>query len=133
MKISQLVRRLATIVAILALLMASDPALAAVLFAPSQPCNCTMLFCPMHHPASSNSRVQTINCGPEGQSCSNSCSMSACNHMQFHAMFGTPLVLVGHLVTYSRDLMQPAPVSPSSLFNSEFRTPALPPPRPAFA
>jgi hypothetical protein len=121
------------VVAILALLMASDPTLAEVLFAPPQACDCNMLFCPMHHPASRNSGTQTTDCGANGQSCSDGCSMSACNGMQFHVMSWAPLVLVAPLTIHAGELMQPAPVLASPVFTSTFRVPASPPPRPAFA
>jgi hypothetical protein len=127
------VRRLATIVAILALVMASDPALAESLVTTPQQCYCNMPLCPMHHPASSNSKTQTTNCGTDGRPYSNHCSMSACYSMQFHVISWTALMLVAPLAIPAGELMQPAPVLASLVFTSAFRAPASPPPRPAFA
>jgi hypothetical protein len=129
MKIRQISRKLLAILALLALLVASVPALAESLSAPDLPACCNTAYCPLHHRQGVTFQQGTSDCGAHGQSAGNDCSMRACDVAPKPAVGTALFVLVAPIAIVYRISAEPAPILVSRFFPAPLNLPSTPPPR----
>ena len=78
-KLRNVVRKLAAIAALLALLLPGVSALAETLSAADLPACCNTIYCPLHHRQMSDLQRDKSNCDAMGSPGQNDCSMRACD------------------------------------------------------
>ena len=123
------VRKLAALVALVALLLPGVSALAGNLAAADLPSCCNTSYCPVHHQQSRDLQKDKSNCDTNGMPGRNDCSMRACDAPPNLAMGSSVFVLVTPVA-----LRRPAVVKATIISVTQFSpfvsaTPITPPPR----
>jgi hypothetical protein len=93
MDCKQMTRKIQAVVALVALLIASVPALAESLATPDLPSCCNTVYCPLHHRQARELQQDKTKCDSKGNPARNDCSMRACDPTPQPAM-GTALYLL---------------------------------------
>jgi hypothetical protein len=129
MKLGQIMRKLRIITALIALVLASIPALAESLSASELSSCCTTAYCPLHHRNIQDLQRDKNNCDSHGQSAGNDCSMRACD-MAPNPSMGTALfTLAAPMSIAFQTNVEPAPGLGSRFFPFHLNFPTTPPPR----
>ena len=122
-------RKLAAIVALLAMLLPGVSALAETLSAAELPACCNTAYCPVHHRQERNLQKDKRNCDAEGIPGQNDCSMRACDAAPNLVVGTTPFVLVTPVALRGPAVAEAAPALASQFFPYVATIPLTPPPR----
>jgi len=123
------VRKLATFVALVALLLPSISALAGTLSAADLPACCNTSYCPVHHRQAKDIQKDKSDCNAIGMPGHDDCSMRACDASPSPAVGTFAFVLVTPVALRSPAIAETAPSLASQFFSSASATPITPPPR----
>ena len=122
-------RKIAAILALLAMLLPGLSTLAETLSAATLPACCNTAYCPVHHRQYHDLQKDKKNCDSMGMPGQRDCSMRACDAPQAPAV-GTPLFVLTAPVTLSAPAVSQAAVSTAAPFvRFVFAVPLTPPPR----
>ena len=125
----KIVRKLAAIAALLALLLPGVSALAETNSAADSLACCNTAYCPVHHRQGRNLQRDKSNCDAKGIPGQNDCSMRACDSAP-NPMVGTAaFVLVTPVALRGPAIAEAAPALASLFFSSVAAIPLIPPPR----
>jgi hypothetical protein len=122
-------RKLASIVALLAVLLPGVSALAETLSAAELPACCNTAYCPVHHRQERNLQKDKRNCDAAGIPGQNDCSMRACDAAPNLVVGTTPFVLVTPVALRGPAVAEAAPALASQFFPYVATIPLTPPPR----
>ena len=122
-------RKFLAIVALLALLMASTPALADSLSVSELPACCHIAYCPMRHRQVRDIQEDKHNCDTTGKPARDGCSMRTCDTTTNQAVGTAPFVLVAPVEIFYKATVQDAPLLPARFFPFTVNIPTTPPPR----
>ena len=128
-KLRQIVRKLAAIAAILALLLPGISTLAGTLSATDLPACCNTAYCPVHHRQVRNLQKDKSNCDAMGIPGQNDCSMRACDAAPNPAVGTAAFVLVTPVALRDPAVAEATPVCTSQFFPYVATIPQIPPPR----
>jgi hypothetical protein len=128
-KLRKIVRKLAAVAALLALLLPGVSSLAETLSAADLPACCNTAFCPVHHRQGRNLQKDRSNCDAIGVPGQNDCSMRACDAAPNPAVGTALFVLVAPLALRGPAVAEAAPALASQFFNYVPAIPLTPPPR----
>ena len=122
-------RKLQAVAALLAVLLASVPALAESLSTPNLPVCCNTVYCPVHHRQVSQAQKDASNCDAQGNPMRNDCSMRACDTAS-PVLVGTAVyVLTAPLAMRAPASAEPARIQAPRFFPFVVSIPLTPPPR----
>jgi hypothetical protein len=128
-KLQKIARKLAAIMALLALLLPGFSALAETLSAADLPACCNTAYCPVHHRQVRNLQKDKSNCGATGTPGQNSCSMRACDAAPNSVVGTAAFVLVTPIALRGPAIAEAAPALASQFFPYVATLPLIPPPR----
>lgn len=129
MRLREMMRKLLTVVALSALLVASVPALAELLSASDLPACCNTVYCPMHHRQAGNPQGDKSNCDAKGNPMGNDCSMRACDTAPNPVVGTTTFVLVAPFAVRYPPSAEPLQIQAARFFPFIVSIPLTPPPR----
>jgi hypothetical protein len=129
MKFGQFARKLQAIAALLALFIATVPALADSLSSPDLSACCTTSYCPVHHRKAQDLQRDKNKCDTQISSADNDCSMRACDTAPTPAVGTALFVLAAPMSISYRAIAEPAPILISEFFPFHLNSPSTPPPR----
>jgi hypothetical protein len=129
MKLRENARKLLAVVALLALVTASTPALAESLSASDALACCNTAYCPVHHRQVRDLQKDKSNCDAQGNPMRSNCSMRACDSAPNQAVGAAPFVLTAPVAIFFDATVQAAPLSLSRFFPFVVSLPSTPPPR----
>jgi hypothetical protein len=129
MRVSDTVRKLLSIAALMTLLAASTPMLAESLSGSELPACCNTSYCPVHHRQGRDMQKDKSNCGAHGKTAGADCSMRACDATPNQAVRNAPFTLAASVVIVYAATAQAAPLSSSRFFPLVVSLPFTPPPR----
>jgi hypothetical protein len=128
-KLRKIVRKLAAVAALLALLLPGVSTLAETLSAADLPACCNTAYCPVHHRQVRNLQKDKNNCDAMGVPGQNNCSMRACDTAPNPAVGTAAFVLVTPIALRGPIAAEAAPALPSQFFPFVATIPLTPPPR----
>lgn len=128
-KLRQIVRKLAAIAAILALLLPGISALAGTLSAADLPACCNTAYCPVHHRQVRNLQKDKSNCDAMGIPGQIDCSMRACDAAANPAVGTAAFVLITPVALRGPAVAESTPALASQFFPYVATIPLIPPPR----
>jgi hypothetical protein len=128
-KLRKIARKLAAVVALLALLLPGVSALAETLSAADLPACCNTAYCPVHHHQGRNLQKDKNNCDAMGIPGQNDCSMRACDAAPNSVVGTAAFVLVTPVALRGPIAAEAAPALPSQFFPFVATIPLTPPPR----
>jgi hypothetical protein len=129
MRLRDIPRKLLAVVALLALLAASTPALAESLSASNSPACCNTAYCPVHHRQAREMRKDKSNCDAHGKTDATNCSMRACDPAPNQATGMAPFTLAAPVTIFYEATAQATPLSWSGFVPNVVSLPSTPPPR----
>jgi hypothetical protein len=122
-------RKCLAVAALLALLMASTPALADSLSVSELPACCNNAYCPMHHRQVHDTQKGRTICGAQDKAGQAGCSMCACDTTPNPAVGTVLFVLLAPITIFYEATAQDAPLLPARFFPFTVNIPSTPPPR----
>lgn len=125
----QLLRHVAAVVAIVALLLPGVAALAETLSASDLPACCNTVYCPLHHRQMQNLGRDKSLCDTTRSSAQDGCSMRACDSPSRPAVGTAVFLLPLPVALRSPAIVEAAPVLVSRFFPNVAAIPLTPPPR----
>jgi hypothetical protein len=125
----EILRKLAAIAALLALLLPGVSTLADTLSAGDLPACCNTAYCPVHHHQMSNLHKDKSNCGAMGMPGQSSCSMRACDATPNPIVGTAAFILVTPIGLRGPAVTEAAPGLASQFFPYVATIPLTPPPR----
>jgi hypothetical protein len=125
----KIVRKLAAIAALLALLLPGVSALAETLSAADSLACCNTAYCPVHHRQGRNLQEDKSNCDAMGIPGHNNCSMRACDSAPNPIVASAAFVLVTPVALRGPANAEAAPAPASLFFPYVAAIPQIPPPR----
>jgi hypothetical protein len=123
------VRKLAALVALLALLLPGVSALAETISAADSLACCNTAYCPLHHRQGRNLQEDKSNCDAMGIPGHNNCSMRACDSAPNPLVGTAAFVLVTPVALRGPAIAEAAPALASLFFPYVATVPLIPPPR----
>jgi hypothetical protein len=127
--VRKVVRKLAAITALLALLLPGVSVLAESLSAAGLPACCNTVYCPVHHRQMSSLQKDKSNCGAMGAPGQDNCSMRACDAAPNPIVGTAAFVLVTPVALRGPAVAEAAPALTSQFFPYVPAIPSIPPPR----
>jgi hypothetical protein len=124
-----MVRKVAAIAALLALLLPGVSALAQTLSAADLPACCNTVYCPVHHRQVRNLQKDKSNCDALGIPGRSDCSMRACDAAPNSVVGTAAFVLVTPIALRGPGIAESAPALASQFFPYVATIPLIPPPR----
>jgi hypothetical protein len=128
-KLRNIIRKLAAIAALLALLLPGISALAETLSAADLPACCNTAYCPVHHRQGRNLQKDKSNCDAIGMPGRNDCSMRACDASPNIVVGTAAFVLVNPVALRDPAIAEAASALASEFFPYVGTIPLIPPPR----
>jgi hypothetical protein len=125
----KIVRKLAAMAALLALLLPGVSALAETVSAADSLACCNTAYCPVHHRQGRNLQEDKSNCDATGMAGHNNCSMRACDPAPNSIVGIGAFVLVTPVILRSPAMAEAAPALASLSFPYVAAIPLIPPPR----
>ena len=125
----KIVRKLAAVAALLALLLPCVSALAETLSAADLPACCNTAYCPVHHRQGRNLQKDKSNCDAIGMPGHNDCSMRACDAPPNPVVGTSAFVLVTPVALHGLAIAEATPALASQFFPYVAAIPLIPPPR----
>jgi hypothetical protein len=126
-------RKLATALALLALLLQGTTTLAGALYAARLPACCSAGYCPLHHHPRRNPQGDKKNCGEMSMPGQTDCSMQGCDATLIQIASTAPFVLASPPSIRTAVVVEKALVFPRLIAASSFTDPLTPPPRPSLS
>ncbi len=124
-----LLRKLAALLALVALLLPVLSTFAAMISAAGLPVCCNTNYCPLHHNSGSNSQKSGPDCPGKNMPGQSSSSVRACDSAPNPIVGTAPFVLVSPVVLRAPIVVEKANVVPSQSVTSFVAIPLTPPPR----
>ncbi len=128
-QLREILRKLAALAALLALLLPGISALAETLSASDLPACCNTVYCPVHHRQMSALQKDKSDCGAMGTFGQNDCSMRACDAAPNPIVATSAFVLVRPVTLRGPAVADAAPSLASQFFPYVATIPSTPPPR----
>jgi len=125
----KIVRKLAAIAALLALLLPGVSALAETISAADSLACCNTAYCPVHHRQARDLQKDKSNCDAKGIPGQNDCSMRACDSAANPIVGTTAFVLVTPVALRGPAIAEAASALASLFFPYVATVPLIPPPR----
>jgi hypothetical protein len=125
----KIVRKLAALAALLALLLPGVSALAETISAPDSLACCNTAYCPVHHRQRRNLQQDKNNCDAKGIPGQNDCSMRACDAAPNSIVGTAAFVLVTPVALRGPAIAEATPALASLFFSYVAAIPLTPPPR----
>lgn len=122
-------RKLAAVVALLALILPGVSALAGSLSAADLPACCNTVYCPLHHRQMSDLQRDKANCDAMGGSGQMDCSMRACDAAPAPIVGTAVFILIVPVTLRGPVVAGTAPAPVSRFFPYVVTIPLTPPPR----
>jgi hypothetical protein len=129
MDLKQMTKKILAVAALLALLVASLPALADSFAASNLPACCNALYCPLHHRQARDLQQNNSKCDSQGKLAQNDCSMRACDAILQPAVGTAPYLLVAPPAIRYAANAEPARFPMTQYFAFAVSIPLTPPPR----
>jgi hypothetical protein len=127
--LQKIVRKLAAIAALLALLLPGVSALAETISAADSLACCNTAYCPVHHRQARDLQKDKSNCDAKGIPGQNDCSMRACDAAPNSIVGTVAFVLVTPVALRGPAIAEAAPVFASLFVPYVSTVPLIPPPR----
>jgi len=128
-ELKRIVRKLAAITAVLALLLSGVSAIAETLSAADLPACCNTSFCPLHHRQGRNHQKDKGDCAGMGAPGQNNCSMNGCDTATKPIVGTASFLLVAPYTIHGLILAESAPAARSRFLAYITSGPLTPPPR----
>jgi hypothetical protein len=125
--------KLASAIALLALLLQGISSLAGALYAARLPVCCSAGYCPLHHHPRQNVAGDKKNCGGMNIPGQTDCSMQGCDTTLIQIASAAPFVLASPPSIRAAIVVENALVFPPRITASGFTVPLTPPPRPSLS
>jgi hypothetical protein len=127
--VREIVRKLAAMAALLALLLPGVSGLSETLSAADLPACCNTVYCPVHHREMSHLQKDKSNCHAIGMPGQNDCSMRACDAAPNPIVGTAAFILVTPVALRGPAVAEAAPALASQFFPYVGTIPLTPPPR----
>jgi len=124
-----IIRKLAAIAALLALIVPGVASLAETLSAANLPACCNSNFCPLRHSQGRNLEKSRSDCSGMDASGQNDCSMRSCDASPNQIVGTAAFLLVAPYAIHGLTFAEAAPAAPSQFLPYVVLVPSPPPPR----